>query len=231
MKFVKLEEVTSTNDELKKLAAEGAGSLTIVTADKQTAGRGRNGNEWESDEGNLFISILLRDIPPLRVTQISLVAALAVVEVVESFLFEDEVTLKWPNDVLVNGKKIAGILLESEFKGDEVEYVIAGVGLNIASNPDYATSFKACGEDVVVKDARDLYIEAFKEYLQVWLQEGFERIGNLWMQYAAFLDEEITVNSPSGEIKGIFKGLSDMGEMVIERDGKEEVIPSGEVAA
>lgn len=229
MKLVKLDECVSTNDELKKLAKDGAASMTIVTSKKQSAGRGRNNREWESQEGNLYLSILLRGLNPNTAHQLTLIAALAIVETVESYLLDDEVQLKWPNDVLVDGKKIAGVLCESEFSGDKLEYVIVGVGINVENAPDYATSFKDRGSQQNISDVRDLFIEAFQEYMELWLTEGYERIGNLWMQYAAYLDQEISVNN--GEFKGIFKGLGTNGEMLLEVDGNEKIISFGEIDA
>ena len=229
MKLIKLDSCSSTNDELKKLAAGGAGSMTMVTSKTQENGRGRNGREWESAEGNLYLSILLRDLNQETAHQLPLIAALAAVETIESYLLDDDVELKWPNDVLIDGKKIAGILCESEFAGDKLEYVIIGIGLNVESAPDYATSLKKRGSEQNLNDVRDLYIDAFQEYMELWLTEGFERIGNLWMQNAAYLDDEISVNN--GEFKGIFKGLNERGEMLLEVDGLEQTISFGEINA
>lgn len=229
MKLIKLDSCSSTNDELKKLASEGAKSMTVVTSKTQTSGRGRNSREWESAEGNLYLSILLRDLNPKTAHQLSLVTALAVVETVESYLLDDEVQLKWPNDVLVEGKKIAGILCESEMNGSELDYVVIGVGINVETAPDYATSFKKRGSEQNLGDVRDLFVEAFQEYMELWLTEGYERIGNLWMQYSAHLDKEISVNN--GEYKGIFKGLGESGEMLLEVGGEEQAISFGEIDA
>jgi BirA family biotin operon repressor/biotin-[acetyl-CoA-carboxylase] ligase len=147
------------------------------------------------------------------------------------------VTLKWPNDVLVDGKKIGGILLESEIKGGEMEFVVVGMGLNIGSTPKgleaQATSFADFETKADLSEVKKLLVEAFAEYLETWIDTseggGFERIGNLWMQYAAFVDEEISVKLPEGEVRGIFRGMNAKGEMILEVGGVEKNYSSAEI--
>jgi len=237
MKIINKDSVTSTNDELKILAREGAKSMTALFAKTQTAGRGRYGRDWQSEIGNLHGSILLRGFPKEKVHELVFIAALAMVETVESFLFDQEVTLKWPNDVLVDGKKIGGILVESELKGSELEFVVVGMGLNIGTTPKgleaQATSFKDYETQADLSEVKKLLVEAFGEYLETWIDTseagGFERIGNLWMQYAAFIDEEISVKLPEGEVRGTFKGINEKGEMILEVGGVEKTYSSAEI--
>lgn len=237
MKIINKDSVTSTNDELKILAREGAKSMTALFAKTQTAGRGRYGREWSSAPGNMHGSILLRGVPKDKAHELVYVAALAMVETVESFLFDQEVTLKWPNDVLVDGKKIGGILLESEIKGDNLEFVVIGMGLNIGSTPKgleaQATSFADFETKADLNEVKQLLVEAFGEYLETWIDTseagGFDRIGNLWMQYAAFVDEEISVKLPEGEVRGIFRGINAKGEMIVEVGGVEKTYSSAEI--
>ncbi|MEO8714783.1 MAG: biotin--[acetyl-CoA-carboxylase] ligase [Acetobacteraceae bacterium] len=128
--LVALDSVGSTSDEVLRLAREGAPHGTVVTAREQTAGRGRAGRGWDSPPGNLYLSVLLRlDLPPRRIAELSFVAALAVADTVDAFP-PARATLKWPNDVLVGGAKIAGILVE------HAEGVaIVGMGVNVAHCP------------------------------------------------------------------------------------------------
>ena len=137
--LVRLDSVDSTNEEARRLAAsEAAVDGTLVWALSQTAGKGRRGRAWESPGGNLYCSILLRpDCAAAKAAQLSFVAAVAVVEAVTDIAGPAlEVRCKWPNDVLVGGRKISGILLESEAgAGDEVEWVVVGVGVNVAHHP------------------------------------------------------------------------------------------------
>ncbi len=237
MKIINKDSVTNTNEALKEMARNGAKSLTMLCAAEQTEGRGRHGREWKSAAGNLHASILLRGVPKDRAHELAFVAALAAVEVVESFLFDQEVTLKWPNDILVDGKKIGGILLESEISGGEIEFLVIGLGLNVGATPDgldgKATSFADYETEVDLEETKQLLGEAFTEYLETWLDTGeaggFERIGNLWMQYAAFLDKEISVKLPEGEVRGIFRGMNPAGEMVLDEDGVENTYSSAEI--
>lgn len=133
MKVVRLDETTSTNDDAKRGAREGAEHGTVWVAESQTGGRGRQGRAWVSPRGeNLLFSVLLRlTCAPARVPLVALVAGLAVRDAVAAVLPEREVLVKWPNDVLAGGKKIAGILVESSIAGSRVDHVIVGIGVNV----------------------------------------------------------------------------------------------------
>lgn len=173
MKIIRLVETTSTNDEAKRGAKEGAAHLTVWTAESQTAGRGRQGRGWSSPRGeNLLFSVLLRiACPPARVPLVAIVAGLAVRDAVAKLLPEargDDVKVKWPNDVLVGDKKIAGILVESSIQGSKVDHVVVGIGVNVLTRnfPDdlapIATSISLEGRS----DAdRDALLEAIVENL------------------------------------------------------------------
>ncbi len=125
-----LDSVGSTSDEALRLAREGAPHGTVVTAREQTAGRGRVGRAWASPPGNLYLSVLLRlDLPVARIAELSFVAALAVAETVDAFV-AGRASLKWPNDVLIDGAKVAGILIE---QADGV--AVIGIGVNVAHCP------------------------------------------------------------------------------------------------
>src|SRR5215469_6797382 len=131
------DSIASTNDEAKQLARDGAPAGTLVWALEQTAGRGRRGHAWVSPQGNLYASLILRpDCAAGRAAQLGFVAALAAGYTlgVVSAMFQG-LSYKWPNDVLVNGRKIAGILLESELgEGEIPKFVILGIGINLASS-------------------------------------------------------------------------------------------------
>lgn len=133
MKIVRLDETTSTNDEAKRGAKEGAAHGTVWVAESQTGGRGRQGRTWVSPRGeNLLFSVLLRiQCPPPRVPLVALVAGLAARDAIAKLLPDRAVLVKWPNDVLVGDKKIAGILVESAIAGTKVEHVVVGIGINV----------------------------------------------------------------------------------------------------
>src|ERR1700693_720928 len=163
------DKIGSTNDEARRLAHEGAPHGTVVHADEQTSGRGRMAHTWFSPPGNLYLSILLRTgQPAARAAELSFLAALAVADTVEALLPRQIRTmLKWPNDVLVNGAKIAGILLE---QADDA--TIIGIGLNILQAPSNlaykATTIVANGGIASVDGARDILLDRFGRHLSVW---------------------------------------------------------------
>jgi len=163
--LIALDSVESTNDEAKRRAERGAADGTVVCARAQTAGRGRRGRRWSSPEGNLYVSIILRtDKPPAEAAQLSLATGLALAEALEGLLPEGvTVRCKWPNDVLVDGCKIAGILLESSGAA-RVDWIVVGCGVNVVSHPDLAaypaTDLSAAGCDGVTVER---VLEALKD--------------------------------------------------------------------
>ena len=133
-----LDEIDSTNEEARRLAAAGAAAGTVVWAKRQTAGRGRRGRSWISEPGNLFTSLILRPhVPPARAAELTFVASLAVAQAVAGFLPGRIICTKWPNDVLVDGGKIAGILIESAAgTSGKVDWLVVGIGINVAHHPN-----------------------------------------------------------------------------------------------
>src|SRR6201995_3282866 len=163
------EKIGSTNDEARRLAAEGAPHGTVVHADEQTAGRGRMAHTWFSPIGNLYLSVLLRTgLPASRGSELSFLAALAVADAVEALLpRQTRAMLKWPNDVLVSGAKIAGILLEQV-----ADATIMGIGLNVLEAPAnlaYKTTTIVANSGIASVDgARDILLDRLGVYLAAW---------------------------------------------------------------
>src|ERR1700722_664176 len=176
------DQIGSTSDEARRMASEGAPDGTVVHADEQTAGRGRLAHTWFSPPGNLYLSILLRTgQPAARSTELSFLAALAVADTVEALLPRQiRAMLKWPNDVLINGAKIAGILLE---QADEA--TIIGIGLNVLEAPSNTayktTTIVANGGIASVDSARDILLERIEAHLSVWQENGFVTIREQWL--------------------------------------------------
>jgi len=136
--LVELPAVGSTNDYAKDLARKGQSAFTVVWTHDQTAGKGRQGNTWTSIPGNLYMTMILRPgVNAERTGQLSFVAAVALAETLKEFLPSSaQITLKWPNDLLLNGKKAAGILLETEAGGAKpVDWVVIGMGVNVTGAP------------------------------------------------------------------------------------------------
>ena len=139
---IRLGAVGSTNDEAKARAQAGAAHGTVVTASEQTAGRGRDGRTWASPPGNLYASLILRPAVALReAAALSLAAALALGDGLDMLVpLNTTIAFKWPNDVLVNGRKIAGILLEAEASDAALDFLVIGLGVNCAHHPDATTT-------------------------------------------------------------------------------------------
>ncbi|MEQ1789623.1 MAG: biotin--[acetyl-CoA-carboxylase] ligase [Rickettsiales bacterium] len=228
--IIELDEIDSTNDELRRLAEKGAKHFTIVAAKKQTRGKGRYSRIWDSPKGNLYLSILIKKTKFDIAYQLSFVAGLAVLDTIQAFLPAHESKLKWPNDVLVDDKKIAGILLESSSsQSGNLDYLIIGFGINVKESPDYAINMKSLGFKQSFGEVKRHLVEKFEQLYTIWLEDGFGRIGELWLRNAAYLGEKIHVNLPDAEIEGIFRGITTSGELMLETKDGERLISSGEV--
>ena len=165
--LVALDQVASTNDEALRLAAEGADEGTLVTASRQTAGRGRRGRAWQSDEGNLFLSLVLNPKGGLRAAgAVGFAAALAITDAIAGLMGRDAgLALKWPNDVLIGGRKASGLLIERAVCAED-DVLVLGVGINLVSHPDDtrypATDLSAEGAgEVAVSKALQEFCMAF----------------------------------------------------------------------
>jgi BirA family biotin operon repressor/biotin-[acetyl-CoA-carboxylase] ligase len=210
------------------LARQGAPEFTLVWARRQTAGRGRQGRPWDSPAGNLHTSLILRpDVAPARGPEIGFVVALAVGDAVASLVPGAPVQFKWPNDVLLGGAKLAGILLETSGIGDgRIEALIVGMGLNVAQAPagtPYPAAALGEGNPAITLEAALLaYANAFLARYRIWRAEGFAPIRQAWLAGAAGLGGPIAVNGPQGPIRGIFTGLDADGALLL--DGGRRVL-------
>lgn len=229
--------VDSTNDNAKALAQAGAPHGTVVWAAEQAAGRGRFSRAWTSPPGNLYMTVVLRpEVAPPRTAELGFIAALAVAETVEAFLPQGtSAKLKWPNDVLVDGAKISGILLEGQFSGQGIAWVVAGIGVNVVSKPDSpaypTTSLIASGaaETSVEAVLREL-LTRLGAWLDVWREAGFAPVRTAWMHRAARLGEPISVRIGQEPLAGRFGGLDHDGALLLETDEGTRRITAGEVA-
>jgi BirA family transcriptional regulator, biotin operon repressor / biotin---[acetyl-CoA-carboxylase] ligase len=229
------DSLSSTQDEARRLAQAGAPHGTVVTAREQTAGRGRHGRYWASPPGNVHLSVLLRlDLPPPRVAELGFVAALVVVDAVDAYL-PGRATLKWPNDVLVDGAKISGILIEHA-----EDAAIIGIGLNVLHVPEQApypvTSLGALirradtEEAAEVDTARKVLLEALARRLDEWQSDGFVRVRADWLQRAHLSGTRLHVSTQAGVIEGCFVGLSDDGALLLDTAGGVRRLLVGDVS-
>jgi BirA family biotin operon repressor/biotin-[acetyl-CoA-carboxylase] ligase len=225
------EKIGSTNDEARRLAAEGAAHGTVVHADEQTAGRGRLSRTWISPPGNLYMSVLLRlSVSAGRLPELSFVTALAVGDTVDALLPKHvRVVLKWPNDVLVWGAKIAGILLE---QADDT--TVIGVGLDVLHAPATTgyktTSIAASGGIASVDGARDLLLDRLARHLAVWQADGFAPIRAAWLERAHPIGAALRVTVQGQTVEGAFSGLDEGGALLLDtKDGRQRIF-AGDVA-
>ena len=235
--LVALDGVASTNDEAARRAAEGAPDGTVVWARHQSAGRGRRGRQWASPEGNLYCSVLLRpDVPLGRAAGLSLVAAVAAGDMVAGFLPGRKVEHKWPNDILVDGAKIAGILLEaSGGPRRKVEWVVIGCGVNLSVHPAgeglSATDLgRERGAPVEPGEALSALLESLHRWRGQWETAGIRPVRDAWLARARGLGGEITVRLPREEIRGRFEGLDETGALLLRlADTTVRTISAGDV--
>lgn len=221
------DSVGSTMDIARDEAMNGAAEGLVIQAGEQVTGRGRRGNQWASPKGNLYQSILLRPKASREQWgQLSFVVAVALAigtlkcECPQGTVIE----LKWPNDVMVNGQKLAGILIEA---GDD--YVIVGTGVNIAHAPEDRAKIQDLF-DYSVNDFRDVFLSTLNTYYDQWQTEGFKPIQSLWLERAYRLGEPIQARLPNMIYEGVFEDIDSDGNLLLrEESGSLRKINSGEI--
>jgi BirA family biotin operon repressor/biotin-[acetyl-CoA-carboxylase] ligase len=224
----------STNSEAKRLAGGGASHGAVIWARRQTAGRGRLGREWVSADGNLFTTVLLNPTVDLaQCSQLSFVAALAVADTLEGILPDaTKIACKWPNDVLVDGKKISGVLLES-FATKELattrQWIAVGVGVNVDNFPEHvmypATCLRDAGVELIsAKIVLSRFIHNFIARYDEWSARGFAPIVKAWSARAHQIGKSVEVIVGDDKVTGVFEGIDATGCMLL-RDKKKNVTP------
>jgi len=237
-RLVALETCESTNSEAMSRAEEGAEDGTLVWAREQTKGRGRRGRAWQGLPGNLYFSLVLRpDCSPQHAAQLGFVAALALGDAIGSVAPPMiEVQFKWPNDVLLNGRKAAGILLESKILEGELDWLVLGIGVNVAAYPQDleppATSlhFEGAPDDVTAVRLLEAFARHFMSRANRWLDDGFAPIRRDWKYHAYGLGEAIGVDLAARRVEGRFKDLDENGALIVELpDGGTLSVAAGDV--
>ena len=217
-------------DEAQVLGRAGAPDGTVVVARRQTAARGRQGRAWVSPEGNLHVSVLLRPgLPVARLTELGFVVALAVADVVDDALPDRAARLKWPNDVLVDGAKVAGILVELAQDGAAV----VGVGVNVAHGPvavPYpATSLRDLGRALEAEAVLSALLEALEVRLALWLTEGFAMVRVAWLARGPAYGETIRLRRGEEISEEVYAGLDVDGALLIQTESGTARVVAGEV--
>jgi len=236
-----LDVAESTQDELRLLAEEGAVEGTVVMAERQTKGRGRLGRNWVSPPGKgIWMSLLLRPPVPLPLTpQLTLLAAVALSRAISATVPSLPIGIKWPNDLLVGGRKISGILLESAAEDERLKYVVVGMGISVNLDADdypedmlaKVVSLKmASGETIDRSELAACILEQFEKLYGLYLEQGFDPIRTLWEARSVTLGRPAVLYTPQGEVNGIPRGLDDMGGLLVDLpDGSRRTIYSAEV--
>lgn len=241
--FVFNKETGSTNQDVKALAEKGAPSGTLVVADSQLAGRGRRGRDWISPPGkDIYMSLLLKpSCMPDRASALTLVMALSVIEAIDELEdFKGKCGIKWPNDIVINGRKICGILTEMSAEIDAIHYVVTGVGINVNQTQfdqdikGTATSLFLEGGNSVNRSKLIARIMHYFEINYAVFEQSFDMSG-LIDKYNHFLvnrDKQVRVLDPKGEYDGVAKGINEDGELIVIRseDEKQILVYAGEVS-
>ncbi len=233
-------ETGSTNTDAKRLGEEGASHGTVVAADMQTAGRGRRGRTWESPAGrDIYFTILLRpEFAPDKAAGLTLVMALAVALAVEDKCGV-EADIKWPNDVVVNGKKICGILTEMTVETDYIQHVVTGVGINVNMDSipeeirESATSlFLESGKKTARAELLQAVLERFEEYYGKYAADlGMDSMLEEYNAHLVNRNRQVRVLDPKGEWEGVAKGINASGELLVENSaGRTVEVYAGEVS-
>lgn len=238
--IVYFSEVDSTNVQAQRLAEQGALDGTVVVADSQSAGKGRLGRRWDSPPGvNLYTSVILRPaISPLRAAQLTFVAAVAVARAIKESCGL-QVQVKWPNDLLLHGRKVAGLLSEMSAESERIHYVVLGIGINVNLDPAHlpadlrypATSLKAAAGAHCPRAclARHLFQHLDVLY-QEYLQSGFSPIARYWEALCAWRGRRVEVDRGQDRIQGLFSGIDDNGALLIDAGAEEPLkIYAGDV--
>ena len=234
-------EVGSTNDWAKELAELGAEEGTVAIAETQTAGHGRLGREWFSPRGGLWFSVIFRpEMSPSEAIGLVFVAGLAVAEVLRE-KYDLKVETKWPNDVLVNGKKVCGILAEMNTKGRAVKFVVLGFGVNAnflvekvfpRSLKEVATSLeKELGQKVRLEDLFKGLLERLGSRYDECAERGLAFLLADWKKYAGFLGRRVEVRIGNERLSGVALDVDAKGALVLRlEDGATKHVLAGDVS-
>lgn len=224
-------EVESTNDTARELSHNPPHSKFVISAQKQTRGRGRRGRSWCGLDGNLFMS-LAQPLEARLMGQLVFVVSLSLFQTLKEIAPSAPLKLKWPNDLLLDNHKISGILLE---KGAGM-YIITGIGVNICAAPASkaevlypAASLKDYGIETNRFEVLQSYLRWFDYYFELWQSQGFSLIREKWLQNVKGLHREIVVNLETESKNGIFEGIDEQGLLLLRTGGEIQKIYAGDV--
>jgi len=226
-------EIDSTNDEAFNLAAAGSPEGTVVIADSQTKGKGRLQRAWHSPAGsNIYTSVILRpNLKPDRAPQISILAGIAVAEIMNNFC-PGMVNLKWPNDVLLKGKKLCGILAQVKTSVNKLDFVVLGIGINININYNqFPQDIKNTATSLAIETGRNIsrqeLIISLYENLAKWykklIADDFSAVKEKWLSMAPMIGKRVQIMSGNEMISGKAIGIDEQGSLVLLTAGDKKI--------
>lgn len=231
--FFSYQQIDSTNETVKKIMKTTDNRKIVVQSDVQTKGKGRRGREWISPEGNLYVSLGLRISEISRLGEFSFLTAVALADALSGLSPQIKAECKWPNDILVKGRKISGILLETDGnKG--IEFLVIGLGVNLVPLSQEKllypiTSLQEEGLSISKERMLSAFLERFEGWMKRRKDEGFSAVVSAWCKRAYGIGRHITVNLPDRQLHGIFSGIDKEGTLLLNMGGKEYRITAGDV--
>lgn len=229
-------KLDSTNTKAWELISENAENGTVIITDNQLKGRGRQANKWISIPGKslTFSIIIYPKALPSQVNLYSLIAGLAITDCLIEHNIQAQ--LKWPNDVLINGKKVGGILCESRISGGVIKSLVIGIGLNVNENiTELPEELRDNATSLMIESGKQYQLEILLanilNHLEHRIQSQDETHSQLiaWEERCAHFNQKVTFHSGNEIVNGVFKGLTKIGQAIISKDGKENIYSSGEV--
>lgn len=235
------ENIDSTNKKAKELANKGCSHGTLVTADSQEAGIGRRGRSWTSEKGaGIYMSMVLRpEIETDKASMLTLVAAMAVEKAIQSVCeYQSQLLIKWPNDIVLNKKKICGILTEMSLNGTEIDYIIVGIGINVSNTlfpaeiaQTASSIFLETGlnidREVLINEVWKQFVVHYEQFLQT---KDLSLFKEEYEQALVNKEEKVKVLDPLGEYTGIAKGITNTGELIVDTGTGFKYVSGGEVS-
>ena len=233
------DSIDSTNTKAKELAEAGHPSGTLVVADQQTLGRGRRGRSWESPAGTgIFMTLMLKpDINPNNASMLTLVAAMATARAITEVTGE-AAQIKWPNDIVMNGKKVVGILTEMSAQFDYINHIVVGIGINV-HNEEFpeeiaktaSSLLLECGHRIHRASLIEAFLEEFERLYAVYLET--EDMSGLQKEYDSLLvnrGRQVRVLDPKEPFEGKAMGITKKGELIVDTWESRKLVSSGEVS-
>jgi BirA family biotin operon repressor/biotin-[acetyl-CoA-carboxylase] ligase len=230
------EEIGSTNDEAFRLGEEGAQEGTVLIAERQSSGKGRMQRRWYSPPGaNIYTSVILR--PPvgtIRVTQIPIAAGVAAAETLNEFC-PDKARIKWPNDVLIGGKKVCGILAQIKMSGQAVDFIVVGIGINVnLEREQFPQDIQEIATSMVMEAGREIsrpeVIIRLYENMAKWYREltrnGFNTVRERWLNLSEMIGRTVSVMFQNETVRGKAVGLDEDGALILRNANNQNMTVS-----